>query len=207
MSVTTLRKHQAGTSLEYRIAQALSADDASSAALNALLPDIRVAAAETQTKLDAATARALDPRAGSAAAYHAREEADGHTFALERLAASESAVRKAAAAAKNREDAETYETRRAEVRIERDALAAELTEKYPRLAAELCDLFQRIEQCDRRASGFGLASVDSEARGIEDWMLMQRQEFVKLGELLALPAFRRGWIRNHRMPRESWVRG
>ena len=54
----------------------------------------------------------------------------------------------------------------AEVEAERDALAQELKEKYPRLAGELADLLERIKKNNDRCRAHFLPLVEHKARGM-----------------------------------------
>ena len=69
---------------------------------------------------------------------------------------------------------------RVEVTRERDALVAELKERYPELAGELVDLFTRITVNNQRAKQAGIDSVENLARGTTNVDIHRLIEAVRL---------------------------
>lgn len=151
--------------LQTRIANVLDGEY-SSAVIDGLLEETRKASVDTADRMQLANGRALDPRADSIASLAAHQEARKLEFECDRLAVAEQALQGALQAAQKREAETRYAAHHAAVTAKRDALAAELKAKYPKLAAELCDLLRRVEESNAEAASAGIESADSYARGI-----------------------------------------
>lgn len=152
----------AAASLQERIRKAL-AEPTASQKVASLIIEVEAAEREAQKALEDANRRALDPSLSEAAASVAQQGAVQREFARNRLGAALVSLTKREAEMK-RLEAEVEPIRAAAIAA-RDALAAELAEKWPKLTDELVDLIRRIEENDRLIQPFHLESAEAVARG------------------------------------------
>jgi hypothetical protein len=75
------------------------------------------------------------------------------------------------------------------VTAERDALAAELTEAYPRLAGSLADLLARVRALDARLAPLGLDGVENVARDLPRHGYIAGEPVTRLVAATRLPAW------------------
>lgn len=119
-----------------------------------------------QTEADAADVASLSPLATRAHALELRGKANDLRFEADRLDASVSAL---SVRLDELEKGEARSIRRREAdaaTVERDALAADIAEKYPRIVKTLTQLVQRIHASDARCQAAGLRDIaENIARG------------------------------------------
>jgi hypothetical protein len=142
------------------IAPALEALDVTAAEIAALIRDLEADLAKTRVVRREARVRAIDPFTADSEVPASRAEETEATFREERITAAIERLKQRHELAVSREE---EATRRAEIEIiksERDALAEELRDKYPRLAAEIADLLSRVRANDTRASAHHLGLSD-----------------------------------------------
>jgi hypothetical protein len=183
-------------SLESRIAAMLSAADAKSDAIAALITEVEVAAQEADATATKTREEALDPtivvdtaKVGAAVAT-AELTRDRLQVALPRL-------QEQLKQAREREYAECWLNDYAAVKVRRDAAAEQLRERYPTIVAELVALTADIAAADREvdrvnaAAPYGdyprLRSVELRARGLDRLL----QPDISIVQELRLPNFTR----------------
>ena len=184
------------STIESRIASMLSAADAKSDAIAALITEVEVAAQEADATATKTREKALDPatvidaaKVGAAVAT-AELTRDRLRAALPRLQQRLNQAREREYTAAWREDFERVEAKR-------DALAAEYAETYPQVVERLVDLLHRVEACDREVSHVNqmapsgarahLCEVELTARGVERLL----QPDIEIAKELRLPNFKR----------------
>jgi predicted transcriptional regulator len=155
--------------LEQEIVAALAGADVKSSDLSALIERTEAAIPETDQAAETARSKALDPvlspdakvaREAMAAAQFDRDRL--HTL-LPRLQERLQQIQAAEYAARWEADFEQVEGRRNE-------LVQEYAATYPRLVAQLVDLFERIEAADKEVSRINGSAPDGEnrrLRGVE----------------------------------------
>lgn len=137
--------------LSERVAAAL-ASSARLADVRTLIVEVEAAGAAAAACADQAKKRSLDPELTAADARQARLEYEDHDHEIRRHERWRKQLEE------RRDDIladERFAKRRAEYEAaaaERDALATEIAERYPKIAAELLDLVDRIEASDRRCA-------------------------------------------------------
>jgi hypothetical protein len=159
--------------IETKITAALS-DDITSA----LIAETEAAITQADADAEAERANALDPIASPDAAK-AREALAAAEFARDRLRTVLPRLQQRLTEVAAGEYAAQWEPEFKQVEAQRDALAAEYAELYPKVAAQLIDLFGRIEAVDKEVSRINgsapygerrrLAAVELVARGLESF--------------------------------------
>src|SRR5262249_31067143 len=138
-------------SLESRIAAMLSAVDAKSDALAALITEVEVAAQEADATATKTREEALDPAVVVDAAKVGATVAST-TLVRDRLQAALPRLQEQLKQAREREYAECWLNDYAAVKARRDAVAQQLRERYPQLVEELVTLMTNIAITDKEVS-------------------------------------------------------
>lgn len=141
--------------LETRIVAALRGD-LSAARLAALQEQTEAAIARAEASAEAQRQRSLDPLC-SPDPQQARRAMENAAFKCERLRALlpklEARYEQVVADEERGHWKREYEV----LKVKRDALADELAEVYPQVAAQLTDLFSRIAECDAKLTSLHLS--------------------------------------------------
>jgi hypothetical protein len=184
------------TTLEPRIVAALGNPNNGSEALTELIHEVEQAAATAEETAKRERTKAIDLTLSPdlKAAHEAVVEAE---LARERLSAVLPKLRENLAGALEAERHARWLSTYHNAKTERDALAREFADSYPAMASQLVDLFNRMQQCDRKclevdaqASNLNaehrrLGRVELEARNL-DRFTRDRPEIAKT---VQLPAF------------------
>jgi hypothetical protein len=184
--------------LDDRIAAAFS-DWITSSDTSALIVEVQSAALASGEAAEQARQRALDPALSKNAIGEARQVMEATTFRRDRL---QTAVTKLQARLKEvtaQEENDHRKARYAEVKAERDRLAAELADTYPAIERQLVDLFTRLDANDSEIKQLNLHLPAGEkrllvaellARGLTSF-LKDATQIERMTEQLRLPAFER----------------
>jgi hypothetical protein len=185
------------TTLEQRIAAALTAVDTSSTALADLVTEADAAIERAEQIAAQERKKGLDLVA-SPDARAAREAVVEAEFTRDRLRTVLPRLEHRLDVQRDHEHRIAWRARYDELKPKRDALAHELEETYPTLANLLADLFSRIHSLNEQighlhsdhpaGSGLYLKEVELEARGLDVFTLDERP----IAKALQLPAFERG---------------
>jgi len=140
---------EVGQALAKRISAALSGE-LGAADLSVLIRDVEAELCRLRAANENATQLSLDPRASDGAANRARAECASLQFSIDRIEVAFKELRLQHVAAVGREKLTQRQALRADVLRERDELAAELQQEYPRLATAIADLLARVEANDTR---------------------------------------------------------
>jgi hypothetical protein len=185
------------TPIESRIATALSSDTTTSAELAALIADVDIAIVEADANAALVRAKALDPLTSpDAGAAHEGMLASEFAAARLRNALPRLQVRHQKLAAS--EYLKEWDTRYDALKVERDALAAELSEVYPEFARKIPDLLTRIAANDATIDRLHLARPAGVSRHLLGAELVARRltgftaSVRSIGEELVLPSFAAG---------------
>jgi hypothetical protein len=183
-------------SLEQRIASAL-ADEINSGDLAALISETEAAIARATATADEERVKALDPTL-SPDATAAREAMQAAEFARDRLRTVLPRLKERHQQIAVQEYLVEWRANFETLKVERDALAAELREVYPDLETKIADLFTRLVENDEklghlhRARPAGvvqhLRSAELEARGLDDFTISAPSVL----KTLRLPTFEPG---------------
>jgi hypothetical protein len=175
------------SALSDRIAAAIDAPKPTSIVLAELIDEARTELTCVTEERDRARSKSLDPTTPAALVPGARGDVFEAEFAAERLTVAIERLkdRHEAAVVRERETARAA----AALAAERDALAAELTEAYPRLVGELVDLLGRVRALDERLAPLGLDGVENVARGIPRNGRIAGEPVSLLASSVRLPAF------------------
>jgi hypothetical protein len=149
--------------LEHRIADALKADDIKSSDLAALIVETEIAAAAADKTAEEEREKALDPLASPNAAK-ARAAMEDAAFASDRLHTVLPRLQARLADVQAAEYAARWEPDFEQVQARRDELAQEYATTYPRLLAQLVDLFSRAETVDKEISHINGSAPTGEHR-------------------------------------------
>jgi hypothetical protein len=185
------------STLEQRIAAALTATDITSTDLATLIAEVEAAGQAAAEDAAKAHADALDPTITIDTAKVASAVASA-TLTRDRLQAALPRLQQQLNQAREREYTAAWRVDFERVEAKRDALAAEYAETYPQVVERLVDLLRRVEACDREASHINrmapsgarahLRGVELTARGIERLL----QPDIEIHKELRLPNFKRG---------------
>jgi hypothetical protein len=161
---------QTSTSLiEQTIATALGNPSVTSVELAELIPETEAALTAAEATAQAERKKALDPIA-SADTAEAEKVVWAAEFRCDRLRSFLSQLRQRVAEIEAAEYDARWQAEFEAVKAERDAVAKELGERYPKLTADLCDLFRRalaIDQECSRVDGTAPAGESRRLRGVE----------------------------------------
>jgi hypothetical protein len=138
------------TTLEKRVAAALT-DDITSADLAALIAETEAAITDADVTAEAERTKALDP-ALSPDATAAREIMQVAEFARDRLRTVLPRLKERHKQIAAQEDLTQWSAYFETLKVERDALAAELRELYPEFETKITDLLARIAENDGKLS-------------------------------------------------------
>ena len=138
------------TTLEKRVAAALT-DDITSADLAALIAETEAAITDADVTAEAERTKALDP-ALSPDATAAREIMQVVEFARDRLRTVLPRLKERHKQIAAQEDLTQWSAYFETLKVERDALAAELRELYPEFETKITDLLARIAENDGKLS-------------------------------------------------------
>ena len=185
--------------LDERIASAFL-DDASSALVSALLSETEAAASAADEAARSARSRALDPslRGGNVSA--ARGEMAEASFRRERLDAALNRLRERIGEVRALEEDRRRRVAYEMAMRERDTLAAELKELYPRIVEQLPALLKRIQANDIEVAHINVHKLPAGADQLLGAELVARdlsgyvENFFELPQItnrLRLPAFTR----------------
>jgi chromosome segregation ATPase len=182
------------SSLEERIAHAFS-DDVPPDEIGALIEEAEAAAAAAAKAAEQAREQALDPALSPAGVEKARSDMEAVAFRRDRLAVAVRRLREQLDVARQREENARRQAVYDAARDERDAVAAELARRWPKLEREMARLLERLEASDeairlanaRLPSGWGpITSADLVARDTPP--VVRSQEVPRLTRT-KLPAF------------------
>ena len=155
--------------LDQRIANALADAKTTSAEVMELIAETEAALTAAEAKAQAERERALDPIASPDAA-----EAERSAWAAElnrdRLHSFCSQLRQRFDEVAATEYAAQWQSTYEDVEARRNALAREVGEVYPKLASQLCDLFERMKAADQecsRVNGEAAGGEHRRLRGVE----------------------------------------
>jgi hypothetical protein len=167
--------------LDDRIAAAF-ADGAKSSDVATLIKHTERAAKSVADAAEQARKCALDPTLSASDVADARRAMDDAAFRRDRLQAAVTRLGERLEQLKDQEENARRQAAYDKARIERDQLAAELTELYPAFAKKLVDLLSRV------------AANDRDIEFINDHNLPKGAERLLTAELVArdLP----GWVTN-----------
>jgi hypothetical protein len=138
-------------SLEQKIAVALGDGQIASADLQKLISETEQALAEAEATARAERKKALDPIA-SPDFEKAEQLVWSAQLRRERMQSSLSQLCQRLANVETAETRTRWEARHDAAKVKRDALPKEFAELYPKLTAQLCDLFHRASPIDRECS-------------------------------------------------------
>jgi hypothetical protein len=184
------------STLESRIATALTATDIKSSNLATLIAETESAITTADKTAEEERTKALDPIA-SPDATKAREAMQAAEFSRDRLRTVLPRLRAKHKEVKEQEHAADWTADYAAVKVRRDAAAEQLRERYPTIVAELVALMADIAATDREvdrvnaAAPYGdyprLRSVELSARGLDRLL----QPDISIVQELRLPNFTR----------------
>jgi hypothetical protein len=187
-------------SVEQKIAAALGDGQITSADLQMLISETEQALAEAEATARAERKKALDPIA-SPDFEKAEQLVWSAQLWRERMRSSLSQLCERLANVEAAEASTRWEARHDAAKVKRDALAKEFAELYPKLTAQLCDLFHRASAIDRECSHINreapageyrrLRGVELTARGLDSFGICDPS----LTETMKLP----GWTQSDRM--------
>jgi hypothetical protein len=169
--------------IEKRVAAALEDQSATSQVLGEFLPELESAVALAEKAAEGARAKALD-LVDSPDAENAEDAMKTAEFRRDRLRTALPRLRERHEAVATAEYAAYWESECDKVEAERDALARELAELYPKVVGQLVDLFERMEAVDKevgRVNGSAprgehrrLLEVELTARGLDRFTVNYR---------------------------------
>jgi len=182
--------------IERRIAGMLSAADAKSDAIAALIIEVEVAAQEADATAIKTREEALDPATVIDAAKVGASLATAE-LTRDRLRAALPRLQRQLKQAREREYAECWLNDYAAVKARRDAVAQQLRERYPQLVEELVPLMASIAATDKEVERINVAApygdyprlrgVELTARGLDHLL----QPDISIVQELRLPCFDR----------------
>ena len=155
--------------IESRIAGMLSAADAKSDAIAALITEVEVAAQEADATATKTREEALDPATVIDAAKVGASVATAE-LTRDRLRAALPRLQEQLKQAREREYAECWLNDYAAVKARRDAVAQQLRERYPQLVEELVTLMTSIAATDKEVDRINVAAPYGDyprLRGVE----------------------------------------
>lgn len=167
--------------------------------IETLLSDVAAATKEIDIDMALVRERALDPTIIGTDAHAARNELNDLAFRLDRLQEAERRLRDLLQVAK---DSERQAKRQEEydlARKERDDLATELAEVYPRMSEKLAELARRIRASDERIERLNHRALPNGASYLQPVELVARglrgfndgpQSVPRIASELRLPSFR-----------------
>jgi hypothetical protein len=168
--------------LEKRIASTLSDESVTSQTLGDLIPELEAAVAVADRAAEDARARALD-LVDSPDAEKAEDAMKTAEFRRDRLRTALPRLKERHAAVAAAEYAACWNSDCDSVEAQRNAVAREFVEVYRNVAAQLIDLFERMEAVDKEVSRVNRSAPDGEhrrlleaeltARGLERFTVME----------------------------------
>jgi hypothetical protein len=191
------RTPSAALTLDDRIVAALTGD-ISIAEISALIADTRTASLVASERAERLRQKRNDPTLRADAAMQARADADKAMFIDERLASALVQLKRRKDELSANEEAKLQRAAFAAARAQRDAMAAELKSKYPKLCAEIVDLLSRLQDCDMAVDAANavrprgedlLLSAELVARGLPSFARSVGSDIPRLTRA-RLPAFR-----------------
>jgi hypothetical protein len=166
--------------LDDRIAAAF-VDGAKSSDVAALIKQTERAARSAADAAEQARKRALDPTLSAHDVVGARRAMDDAAFKRDRLQAAVTRLGERLEQLKDQEENARRQAAYDKARVERDQLAAELTELYPVVAPKLADLVARVAANDRDIEFINdhklpkgaerLLTAELVARGLPGWVV------------------------------------
>ena len=160
------------STLERRIAAALTSD-IPSADIAALVAETEAAISQAEAAAEAEREMALDPLASPDAAK-ARTAMEDAAFTRDRLRTVLPRLQARLSEVKAAEYAARWESDFRQVEARRDELANEYAATYPRLVAQLVDLFECIEAVDKEVSRINGSAPSGEHRRLRQVELIAR---------------------------------
>ena len=156
-------------SLERRISVALNSTTIASSELGALVQETLLAITQADRTAEAERVRALDPALSPDPAA-ARTAMDDAAFARDRLKALLPRLEEHRTHRKAEEERDEWRAKAATLTAERDALAQEFAQTYPRAVAEFADLMQRTDALEAAIDRVNAAVPAGEGRlvGVEN---------------------------------------
>ena len=164
-----MSKKATSAALEQRISTALAAPEVTSTDLMELIDEAELAVTAAEETARAEYEKALDPMVSPDAAK-AKQSIWAAEFNRDRLRAFLSRLWERLAEIETAEKATRWDADHGAIEAKRDALAGEFAEMYPRLTAQLCDLFKRAKAIDEecaRINGEALSGEHRRLLGVE----------------------------------------
>ena len=164
-----MKKKATSASLEEMISAALAAPEVTSTDLMELIDEAELAVTVAEETARAEYEKALDPIVSPDGAK-AKRSIWAAEFNRDRLGAFLSRLRERLDDIETAEKAARWKADYAAIEAKRDALASEFAEMYPRLTAQLCDLFKRAKAIDEecaRINGEALSGEHRRLLGVE----------------------------------------
>ena len=187
--------------LDERIADAFT-KATTSADVAGLIEEAQSAAVSSGEAAETARTRALDPVLSAADVAAARREMEDAAFRRDRMGEAVRRLGDRLREVRRQEDQARRRVAYEAALAERDALAKELVEVYPRLAEQLAEIVGRIaandaviERVNRKSlpdGAGGLASAEAVARGVPGNFLECGADVPRLTRDLRIPAFHFG---------------
>ena len=137
-----------------RIVAVLQRESSSPAAIASVITDAEVALTQARDELAHVRQVALDPLTPAAEVAEHRRRAIELQFVIERLEAGLERLRERHAAAVERAAKEAREREHVELTVERDRVAAKLSEVYRRAAAEVAGVLDEAVRTNRRVTAW-----------------------------------------------------
>ena len=158
-----MSKKATSTSLEQRISTALADPRVTSTDLMELIDEAELAVTAAEETVRAEHERALDPIA-SPDVVKAKQSIWAAEFNRDRLRAFLSRLWERLDEIETAEKAARWEADYAAAEAKLDALAKEFAEVYPKVTAQLCDLFSRARAVDQECSRLNSEALSGEHR-------------------------------------------
>jgi len=196
--------------LDQRVAAAFL-DAATSSGVAALIAEAEAAVVASEQDAEAARTRALDPTLAAPAVAAARREMEDGFFKRDRMLEAVRRLGERLGEVKRQEEQESHREAYAEALAQRDVLAAELVETYPRLAGQLADLAARVCENDKVIEHVNrnlpdgkksLANAELLARHLKHFF-DGTADIPKITTHMRLPAFKYAGLNPYTWPRQS----
>ena len=184
--------------LDARIAAAFS-DGITSPEIAGLIKETQAASLSAEERAEAARARALDPILSSQEVDAARRAMEDARFRQKRLSNAVIKLDERLAQVLAEEEDQRRQIAYDEAQVERDKLAAELTDIYPAFAQRLAELLPRIVANDQEIDRINAALpsgaarlpvAELVARGLPSFLWDGMSNIPRVTQELRLPAFR-----------------
>ena len=179
-----MSKKATSTALEQRISTALADPQVTSTDLMELIDEAELAVTVAEETARAEYEKALDPIVSPDGAK-AKQSIWAAEFNRDRLRAFLSRLWERLDDIETAEKAARWKADHAAIEAKRDALASEFAEMYPKVTAQLCDLFSRARAVDQECSRLNSEALSGEHRRLLGVELTARDLGVSLQQSLA----------------------